>query len=71
MRTPAFCICENKNADQLHGFNAADQHLGFSYIDSTQINFLNAKFQASSCLLWLQSSVCVIHGGKPKRKVFS
>ena len=34
-RKPAFCICENKDADQLHGSRAADQHLCFSYIDST------------------------------------
>ena len=29
-----FCICENKNADQLHGNCEADQHLCFLYIDS-------------------------------------
>ena len=30
-----FCICENKGADQLHSDCAADQHIIFSYIDST------------------------------------
>ena len=35
MRKPAFCICENKGADQLHGNCAADQGLCFRYIDST------------------------------------
>ena len=35
IRKPAFCICENKGADQLHGNYAADQHLCFCYIDST------------------------------------
>ena len=35
MRKPAFCICENKGADQLRGDREADQRLYFSYIDST------------------------------------
>ena len=35
VRKPAFCICENKDADQLHGDCEADQLLCFHYIDST------------------------------------
>ena len=35
MRKPAFCICENKDADQLRGDREADQRLCFCYIDST------------------------------------
>ena len=35
MRKPAFCICENKGADQLRGNREADQRLCFRYIDST------------------------------------
>ena len=35
MRKPAFYICQNKGADQLHGYRAADQRLCFSFIDST------------------------------------
>ena len=35
MRKPAFCICENKDADQLRSYCAADQRLCFSYMDST------------------------------------
>ena len=35
MRKPAFCICENKDADQLRGNCEADQHLCFRYTDST------------------------------------
>ena len=34
MRKPAFCICENKDPDQLRGNRADDQHLCFCYIDS-------------------------------------
>ena len=35
MRKPAFCICENKDADQLCGNREADQCLCFRYTDST------------------------------------
>ena len=35
MRKPAFCIYENKDADQLRGNREADQRLFFRYIDST------------------------------------
>ena len=33
MRNPAFCISENKGADQLCGNHVADQCLCFLYID--------------------------------------
>ena len=35
MRKPAFCKCENNDADQLRGNREADQRLCFRYIDST------------------------------------
>ena len=35
MKKPAFCICENKDADQLCSNCAADQRLCFCYTDST------------------------------------
>ena len=35
MRKPAFCICENKDADQLRSNHEADQRLCFRYTDST------------------------------------
>ena len=34
MRKPAFCISENKDADQLRSNCAADQRLCFRYTDS-------------------------------------
>ena len=34
VRKPAFCICENKDADQLRGNREADQRLCFRYTDS-------------------------------------
>ena len=33
-RKPAFCTCENKDADQLRGNREADQRLCFRYMDS-------------------------------------
>ena len=35
MRKPDFFMCENKDADQLHGNREADQRLCFRYMDST------------------------------------
>ena len=35
MRKPAFCICENKDADQLRGNREADQRPYFHLIAST------------------------------------
>ena len=35
MKKSDFCICENKDADQLRSNCAADQRLCFRYIDST------------------------------------
>ena len=35
VRKLAFCICENKDADQLPGNPEADQRLCFRYMDST------------------------------------
>ena len=34
MKKPAFCLCENKGADQLRGYHEADQRLCFSHMDS-------------------------------------
>ena len=74
MRKPDFCICENKDADQLRGKREADQRLCFGYTDSTfatRIYFLYTKFQASNHLVWLYSLVCVGVGQKPRKLVFS
>ena len=49
MRKPAFCICENKDADQLRGNREADQRLVFATYILQSLYFLNLKFQASSC----------------------
>ena len=71
VRKPAFCLCENKAADQLRGNREADLRLCFRYTESTIPLFLNPKFQASSHLLWLYSPVCFGPGWKPRRPAFS
>ena len=70
MRKLNFRLCENKAADQLRSNCEADQRLCFRYTYRT-ISLLNPKFQASSLLLCLYSSVCVRPGRKPRRPVFS
>ena len=71
IRKPTFCICENKDADQLRGNREADQRLWFRYINSTIPLLPNTKFQASGHLMWLYSLVCVGPGQKPRIPVFS
>ena len=61
MRKPDFCLCENKDADQLRGDREADQRLRFRYTDNN----------ASSYIQGLQRPVCVRPGRKPRRPVFS
>ena len=71
MRKLAFCIYENKDADQLRGNRVADQRLCFRYIDRTIPLLSKSQIQASSHLVWLYSPVCFGPGWKPQRPVFS
>ena len=67
MRKPAFCICENKDADQLRGNRKADQHLCFRYTGST-IPLL-PKSEISSLKLSsvvVQPGLCQIWSETPK-----
>ena len=57
MRKPTFCICENKDADQLRDNRQADQRLCFRYIDSAIL--LVPEYEISSLL---PSSVAVQPG---------
>ena len=56
MRKPAFCICKNKGADQLHSNQAADQRLCFRYIDSTISLLAKGNFKPLAifcgCTVW-------------------
>ena len=63
-----FCICENKDADQLRG-DAVSAFVFATWIVQS-LCFLNPKFQVSNHLLWLYSPVCVGSGRKPRRPVF-
>ena len=57
VRKAAFCICENKDADQLRGNCKADKRLCFHYTDST-ISLLR-KYEISS----LQPSSVAVQPG--------
>ena len=46
MRKPAFCRCENKDADQLRGDCEADQRLCFRYTESTLPHFPKAEISS-------------------------
>ena len=71
MRKPDFCICENKDTDQLCDNRTADQRLCFHYIDSTIPLLSNSKISSRqpSCVV-VQPGLCGA-GRKPQRPVFS
>ena len=62
MRKPDFCLCENKDADQLHSNCKVDQRLCFRYTDGTIPYLLKSKIssfqppsvaaQADLCETW-------------------
>ena len=67
MRKPAFCMCENKDADQLHGDREADQRLCFSFIDGTIL--LLPNYEISSLYLSsmaVQPGLCQTWSETPK-----
>ena len=49
-RKPDFCICENKDADQLRGNPEADHAFVFATRIVQPLYFLNLKFQVSSLI---------------------
>ena len=71
MRKPTFCICENKDADQLRGNREADQRLCFRYIDSTipllsksEISSLypsSVAVQPGLCRTWSETRLFFFH----------
>ena len=67
MRKLAFCICENKDQDQLHGNREADQRLCFHYTDS--VILLLSKYEISSfkpsCVV-VQPGLCRTWSETPK-----
>ena len=70
MRKPAFCICKNKDADQLRGNLEADQRLCFRYTDTT-IPLLS-KSEISSLLpssVTVQPGLCATWSETPNTDV--
>ena len=65
MRKPFFCICKNKDVDQLRGNREADQRLCFNYMDSTiplvskskisSIQLSSVAVQLGLCRTWLET----------------
>ena len=67
MRKPAFCICENKDADQIRGNREADGRLCCCYIAST----IHLLPKSEILSLYLSSvtarpSLCLIRSETPK-----
>ena len=69
VRIPVFCICENKDADQLRGNPEADQRLCFRYTDST-IPQLHVPISKISSLylssMVVQPGLCQTRSETPK-----
>ena len=76
VRKPAFCICENKDADQLRGNRKADQRLSFRYIDSTnrlspvavQPGLCRTRSETPKTGFLTTSLNCTYQTGRPRRK---
>ena len=62
---PAFCNCENKEADQLRGNSRLISAFVFATLIAQSLYFLNTKFHTSSHIVWSYSLVCVGPGRKP------
>ena len=67
MRKPDFCICENKDADQLCGNREADQGLCFRYIDRTIPPLPKLEFSSlQSSSVTVQPGLCRTWSETPK-----
>ena len=73
MRKHAFCICENKGADQLRGNHAANQHLCLCYKDSTCTLLPKSKISSLylSLVVVLPNLACVGPDWKALRQVLT
>ena len=72
MRKPAFCVCENKDADHLLGYREADLRLCFRYTDSKiplPIKSEISSLKASSVAV--QPGLCRSWSETPKTDGFS
>ena len=71
VRKPAFRICENKDADQLHGYRELISIFVFATRIVQSLFFQNPKFEASIHLLWQYSPIFGAPGRKLQRPVSS
>ena len=71
MRKSNFCICENKDADQLCSNCTADQHLCFNHTDSTISPLFKSEISSFYTSSVTAQTVCVRPGWKPWRLFFS
>ena len=70
MRKTAFCIYENKTANQLRNACAADQRHCFRFIDSTTPLLPKSEISGISPSPVVDSPVCAGPGRKPRRQGF-
>ena len=67
MRKPAFCICDNKDAGQLHSNCAADQCFCFPIIDRTiPVLPKSESFSLQQSSVIVQPGFCWIWSETPK-----
>ena len=66
MRKPAFCICENKDVDQLRGNREADQCLCFRYTDSTIPLLPKSEISSLQPSVAVQPGLCMTWSKTPK-----
>ena len=67
MRKPAFCICENKEADQLRSNCPADQRLCFRYMDGKIPLLPKSKISSHwSSSVAVQPGLCQTRSETPK-----
>ena len=72
MSKPAFCKCENKDADQLRGNREADQHLCFRYIDSTILVFHIYEISSlKPCAVAVQPGLSCNRSETPKTRLLT
>ena len=73
MRKPAFCICQNKGADQLrrlHDNRAADQRLYFRYKDTIPLLSISEISSLWPSSVVLQPDLCQTWPETPKAAMF-
>ena len=63
MRKPDFCICENKDADQLRGNREADQRLLCENKDADQLRG-NREADQRLCFRYIDSTIPLLSKSK-------